>query len=109
MTDFQAYSVPRLATKWDCSKEMIYKLVRSNRLRAFQVGGLIRITAAEVERFECQSTASSDSEGDMRSSGDHQTESGIGDSLAQQTGTGRKRRRVVFGNQAEVIPGPWGA
>lgn len=108
MTQVQAYSVPRLAERWDCSREMIYKLVKSNRLQVFRLGGLIRISVAEVERYECQTTACSGSEGDLPSSGNRQTASDTGDNLAQQIGRGRKQRRVEFGSPAEVINGPWG-
>lgn len=66
------YSVSQLADRWDCSPSMIRKLIGAGRLTKFNIGVLIRISAAEVERFECQqnlTTASSDSGADLLLSG----------------------------------------
>lgn len=46
------YSVPQLAARWGCSDGLIYKLIREGRLQCFRPGTLIRIPAAEVERYE---------------------------------------------------------
>ena len=47
------YSVRDLAQRWACSRETVYSLIRSGELRAFRAGGkLLRITAAEVDRWE---------------------------------------------------------
>ncbi len=55
------YSVARLAERWECSERLIYKLIERGDLQCFRPGSLIRISAAEVERFECQTTACSGS------------------------------------------------
>lgn len=48
------YSVAQLAERWDCSQGLIRKLIRNGELQPFTLGTLIRITAAEVQRFEAQ-------------------------------------------------------
>lgn len=45
------YSVARLAERWECSERLIYKLIERGDLQCFRPGSLIRISAAEVERF----------------------------------------------------------
>ena len=47
-----AFSVASLAQKWGVSRGYVYKLVRAGQLRPFTPPPLIRITTAEVERFE---------------------------------------------------------
>lgn len=55
-----AYSVSSLAERWDCTPDVIYRLVRTGQLQAFRLGGkLLRVRVQEVERFESQTTASS--------------------------------------------------
>lgn len=57
----KVYSVASLAEHWDCGTDTVYSLIRAGDLRAFKLGGkLLRIRADEVERFECQTTPSSD-------------------------------------------------
>lgn len=54
------YSPATLADRWGCSAETVRQMCRRGDLRWFPVGGkLIRIPASEVERVECQNTASS--------------------------------------------------
>jgi len=48
------FSVPQVAERWGCSEGLVRKLIRSGELACFRPGTLIRIAAAEVERFECQ-------------------------------------------------------
>jgi len=50
--DVRPYSVAQLADRWGCSGSMIYKLIKQGELQTANVGVLIRIAAAEVERFE---------------------------------------------------------
>jgi excisionase family DNA binding protein len=50
--DIRPYSVAQLADRWGCSDSMIRKLINQGLLQAFNIGVLIRIAAAEVERFE---------------------------------------------------------
>lgn len=48
----RAYSVRQLADRWGCSGGLIYKLIRQGTLHAFRPGNPLRISAAEVRRFE---------------------------------------------------------
>ena len=41
-----------LADRWGCSAQHIRNLVTSRKLGAFHIGRMIRIPAAEVERFK---------------------------------------------------------
>lgn len=50
--DNRPYSVAQLAARWDCSDSMVRKLIAQGRLQTFRIGVLIRISAAEVERYE---------------------------------------------------------
>jgi excisionase family DNA binding protein len=52
------YSPQTLAQRWGCSAEKIRRMYRNGELAGFELGKLIRIPAAEVERFECQNTTS---------------------------------------------------
>jgi excisionase family DNA binding protein len=52
-----AYRVAGLADRWDCSDGHIYGLIRSGKLKAFNVGTLVRISAAEVARVENECVA----------------------------------------------------
>lgn len=52
------YDPKRLAERWGCSSEKIRTMYRNGELAGFQLGKLIRIPAAEVERYECQNTPS---------------------------------------------------
>ncbi len=57
--DRRPYSVPQLAERWGCSEGLIRKLINTGELQCFRPGALIRISAAEVERYECQSSTAS--------------------------------------------------
>ena len=69
MNDPTPYSAPRLARRWDCSTAHIYRMIRRGDLASFRAGGLLRISAAEVERVECNPTACSACVADTQSSG----------------------------------------
>ena len=56
------YSPETLSDRWGCSSEKIRQMCRSGELSSFRLGKLIRIPASEVERIECQTTDSSDTE-----------------------------------------------
>ena len=53
------YSPATLAERWGCSSETVRTMCRSGAIGWFQLGKLIRIPAAEVERYECQNIGSS--------------------------------------------------
>ena len=48
------FSVRSLAKRWCCSESVVRNEISANRLGHFRIGNLIRVTAAEVARFECQ-------------------------------------------------------
>ena len=105
------FSVPQVAERWGCSEGLVRKLIRSGELACFRPGTLIRIAAAEVERFECQqqtiSTQSSASEVASPSS-TVKTESASEDNSRPKIGRAPRRRRGVSGSLAMgVIRGPW--
>lgn len=53
------FSIRTLAERWDCSEEHVRRMVKSGRLRTFDLGGkLIRISAEEVERWETSQSSS---------------------------------------------------
>jgi excisionase family DNA binding protein len=49
------YTPESLAERWSCSAEHIRQLIHRGELVGFRLGKLFRITAIEVERFECAS------------------------------------------------------
>lgn len=107
----QPLSVGQVAQRWGCSEGLVRKLIRNGQLRCFRPGTLIRIAAAEVERFECQqqttNTQCSASEADMRSSTSRMG-SGSDDSLRPRIGRAPRRKRGVSGlSETAVIHGPW--
>lgn len=46
------FSIASLAKRWACSQGAVRNLLRAGRLPHFRIGTLIRIPAAEVEKFE---------------------------------------------------------
>lgn len=50
--DVRPYSVAQLAERWGCSGNVVRKLINHGELRFFRIGSLIRIPAAEVQRYE---------------------------------------------------------
>jgi excisionase family DNA binding protein len=52
------YSVASLAARWGCHQSVVRRLIRKGVLQSFPVGALIRISAAEVERYECNGSGS---------------------------------------------------
>lgn len=105
--DARPFTVPNLAKRWACSEGLVRKMIDRGELASFRLGVLIRVPANEVARLECQSlTRSSDSEGDMPSSG-KTTESGEGEPSTPRIGRARKPRPGASGKQATIHRGPW--
>ena len=52
-----AYSTAKLAARWSCSPQKIRNMIRAGDLACIDLGGMYRITAAEVERCESNYTA----------------------------------------------------
>lgn len=106
------FSVPQLAHRWGCSEGLIRKMIRDGRLQCFRPGTLIRISAAEVERFECQQqammtpTASSDS-GVASPLSIASMESECAASSPPRIARAPRRRREPSGQAQNVARGPW--
>lgn len=62
MTTQKPFSPETLADRWGCSAEKVRLMYRTGELPGFRLGKLIRIPAAEVERYECQNTPSPSTE-----------------------------------------------
>ena len=59
-----AFSPKTLGVRWGCSAETIRQMCNRGELTSFRPGPkLIRILAQEVDRFECQTTVLSCTEG----------------------------------------------
>lgn len=52
------FSPETLADRWGCSAAKVRTMYRDGELSGFKLGKLIRIPAAEVERYECQTIPS---------------------------------------------------
>lgn len=46
------YTVSALAKRWGCSEGLVRKIIRNGELQCFMLGTLVRVTAAEVDRYE---------------------------------------------------------
>lgn len=102
------FSPETLAERWNCSAGLIYKLVRDGSLQSFRPGTLIRISAAEVERFECQTTASNDcGEGSPLSIATE--ESGSDDNSPPRIGRARRQKPESCGQGLTIARGQSGA
>lgn len=99
------YSPETLAERWGCSEGLIYKLVREGRLQCFRPGSLIRIAADEVERFECQTTASNDCEA-VSPPSIASMESGSEDSSPRRIARAPRRKLASSGQGLTLVRGP---
>jgi len=52
----KAYTITALAERWACSRDVLYDMIRKGELKCFRVGRAVRISAAEVERKEAETT-----------------------------------------------------
>jgi len=52
MTESAVFTVDGLAERWMCSTDLIYDLLRKRKLIGFKLGGVWRISAKAVYRFE---------------------------------------------------------
>lgn len=114
--DARPFSVPQLADRWGCSEGLVRKLIRDEQLQCFRPGALIRISAAEVERYECQKhhqsspTRSRGSPGDSSSCGGRTAARGrnvVVSSSPHKIGPAPKPKLASAGTPAEIVRGPW--
>jgi excisionase family DNA binding protein len=59
------FSVKTLADRWECHPDVVRRLIRKGDLKSFRVGALIRVSRAEVERYECSGSGSHDTGADL--------------------------------------------
>ena len=90
------FSPETLADRWGCSAEKVRTMYRDGELAGFRLGKLIRIPAAEVERYECQNTASPSTEESLPSHSERM-ENRAEFRLARQIGAGPKLSPVNYG------------
>lgn len=93
------YSPETLAERWGCSAEKIRLMFHAGDLAGFRLGKLIRIPAAEVERYECQSIGLSDTASDSASPLPTPSEVAFASRLARQTGDSQKLALVKSGGR----------
>lgn len=103
-----AYTVDSLAARWGCSAGLVRNMIRRGELATFRLGTLIRISAAEVDRIECQTTPSSASEADSPSSIETLPESVIVNRSSRPIASGQRQKRGNGGGSAVVLTGQWG-
>lgn len=96
------FSPQTLAQRWDCSAEKIRRMYRDGILPGFQLGKLVRIPAAAVERFECQTTESS-SIAESSPSPSTTSEAAFASRLARMTG-GSPNLALVKSGDSEPQP-----
>lgn len=92
------YSPESLAERWCCSAEKVRIMYRNGELAGFRLGKLIRIPAAEVERYECQNTPSPSTEENSPSLIERQMVNRAEYQLARQIGAGLKLSPVNSGH-----------
>ncbi len=56
MAHVQVFSARSLAQRWGCSAKTILAMVQRGELKSFRVGSLVRVSLAEVEKFETCAT-----------------------------------------------------
>lgn len=93
------YSPETLADRWGCSPDKVRLMCKDGSIASFRLGRLIRIPANEVERFECQSTALSATEGDSASPIASRNEVAFASRLVRQTEGLRRLALVNCGEQ----------
>jgi excisionase family DNA binding protein len=99
MAGQKPFSPETLADRWGCSAEKVRIMCRDGELASFRLGKLIRIPAAEVERFECQAiTPSQNTEGSGASHIAMETNRAEL-RLARQIGGGPKLSPVSYGRE----------
>jgi excisionase family DNA binding protein len=96
------FSPETLAERWACSPEKVRRMYHDGELVGFRLGKLIRIPAAEVERFECQSLTDSSATGDAIASPTMiRNEVAFESRLARMTAAPRKLALVNCGAPAQ--------
>jgi excisionase family DNA binding protein len=95
------FSPETLADRWACSAEKVRRMYHGGELVGFRLGKLIRIPAAEVERFECRTASESTGE-NTASSSPTRSEAAFESRLARMTGASRKLALVNSGGSDQA-------
>jgi excisionase family DNA binding protein len=103
-----AYSVARLAERWDCSQAKIYAMIKRGELIGFRLGTTIRISAKEVESFECSPMMCNATAEPSPLSGEMKPEPVAAAASMPKIERARRPRPAAFGKPATVIRGQWG-
>lgn len=91
------YTPETLAARWDCSAEKVRLMCHAEEIGSFRLGKLIRIPAAEVDRYECQTTTPLPSIEESGASLSETEASRAELRLARQIGGGPKLSPVNYG------------
>lgn len=91
------FSPETLAERWGCSAEKVRLMYHAGELTGFRLGKLIRIPAAEVERYECQNTPSPCTEESTPSPSARESD-GFESRLVRQTADLPRLAPVSFGH-----------
>ena len=100
-----AFTVAKLAARWDCSETAIRAMIDRKELASFRIGIALRIPASEVERIECP-TPSNASGVDTPLSGEI-ADNDEGENSTPRIDRAQKPKRARYGKLATVHPGPW--
>ena len=88
---FRPFTPETLAQRWGCSSKHVRNMVKRGELQAFRLGGkLLRISAEEVGRYECQAIDLPDTGENTLSSGTATMGADIAARLARMTPPPRK-------------------
>lgn len=101
LDDARPFSPETLAKRWACSAEKVRLMCHAGELASFRLGKLIRIPAAEVERFECQAITPSPSTGESGQSPSEREADAFESRLVRQTEDLPRLAPVNFGPRAQ--------
>jgi excisionase family DNA binding protein len=101
------FSPETLAERWGCSSDKVRRMYRAGEIEGFKLGKLIRIPAAAVERFECQTTELLPTEDLSPSSSRTPSEDAFGSRLARMT-EASPRLALVTSGHTDIAPRPKG-
>jgi excisionase family DNA binding protein len=94
------FSPETLSERWGCSAEKVRRMYHDGELSGFRLGKLIRITANEVERYECQNTELSNTAEDSPSPITMTSEDAFELRLARMTAGSRRLALATSGAPA---------
>ena len=46
------YTIHEVASRWKCSRDVVYDLLKTGKLKGFKVGGLWRIREDAINQYE---------------------------------------------------------